>query len=651
MHVTGTKADLFSSSYFKKVQGERKPVNPFNKWVNGRLFIFGVLTDEEKGDTQRVVIDLTAAREPCEVTADTSDPFTEICTCLQKDVTKTMYFSVTNPIVPPSRSFIMWAYHLVIKEHQFSSWISNYDDKGEKIPYTGHWEATTQREYRYLKNGEMIAPTLVDLSSGSVLAEDYHTYYFVNSYDFKYDTLITLEGVKTGDNLKTLRNTCQAAFEKKYPERAKKGEIDIKLYTVDFSEADHVDTETEHNTSLMGYWLGKYETYPTMLSVDQNENIIATYGSHNELNMECDFEYRHSLPDAVFDFKKKLVERSTTLPICNGLCCYPRIVDGKIYASQGQRLSYNKACRDRRWILVDFSPVGGCEFVHLSDLKGRLSEMYLPASYDATKQSLLLVVGGRLFTPDEFDVLDGRLMFDLTKFKAVYELDRRLCRGDLIWNTDVIDVYKSSVDRSDRVIHETIKVYQKTTDTEFQDAPDKTYYVQFHDEFYPVDVEKYALIGEPIDKKLYAYDIGFKDEHDQPILFSTFFEYVDKEIYGRFEKHITGDKHKKETWEYLSSVNVTVAANKLDLKNDDNSFLIIINKPNLQVVRHPCYHGTWPMTKMARGVDSFAGMMKNDFDQQARGLLFDESTRSVMDYSREVQTMTFYADKIRKWGI
>jgi len=407
----------------------------------------------------------------------------------------------------------------------------------------------------------------------------------------------------------------------------------------------------------------------------------------------------------VFGFKKAMVERTTTLPICNGLCCFPRIVDGKIYASQGQRMSYNKAARNRRWILVDFSTVGGCTFTHLSDLEGTMSELILP-SYDPTQQSVLLVVKGRLFIPGEFEIIGNRLLFDLTKFQAAYEIDRHLCRGDLTWNTDVIPNNDTSVDRKGAVTAATIHVHKKTKDTSFKlyhyvktsdTVVDRTktyyvvedneyrvatrndfeidhktdpetwyfresityyemgttrvkYFVLFHDEFIEVDVDSYSLIGKEINPATKAYDIGIKDEHDQPVLFSTFYEYVEQTIYESFTQHIDS-KTGKETWEPKGSAVVNVHESKLNLKNDDNSFLIIINKPNLQVVRHLCYESTRPLSRMPRGVDSFSGTMKNDFDQQARGLLFDESTRSVMDYSREVQTMTFYADKIRKWGI
>ena len=76
MHVTGSKADLYSSSYFEKVEGERPAVNPFTRWVDGKLFACGTVVDKlGKG---RVVIDLTAAREVMFISADSDDPMSEM---------------------------------------------------------------------------------------------------------------------------------------------------------------------------------------------------------------------------------------------------------------------------------------------------------------------------------------------------------------------------------------------------------------------------------------------------------------------------------------------------------------------------------------------------------------------------------------------
>ena len=77
-----------------------------------------------------------------------------------------------------------------------------------------------------------------------------------------------------------------------------------------------------------------------------------------------------------------------------------------------------------------------------------------------------------------------------------------------------------------------------------------------------------------------------------------------------------------------------------DLLNQTNSFVVIVNAKNMQLVQH----ATWfdlnekePDSKIVNTED------KLTFDQYARGLLYDRTTKSVHDYVREEQTTTFYA--------
>lgn len=520
LHVSGVQANLYSPSFFKREVGQRKPINPFTEWVGGRLYAYGTYINKENSK-ERFAIDLRAVKDLIGFTGEGDDPLAQMNTCID---TKDKEFPLLDkllsaPPIPPSKSFTSWKYQSEIKEHQHAYW-----DDGQKT-----WVPVTQNETRYIDpNGKTLVPELIENAVGQV-AEELTAYYFINKYELDQEQFVDVP-VTFGDDLEEVRTKLEEVCRMKFPKRT---DINIKLYKVDITRAKRIPTSTEHDQYLMGYWLEKVETYPRMISVDGNSNIIATYGSWKEPFMEGDFEYRHSLPDAVFDFKKFVVNRKTTLPICNGLCCYPRIVDEKIYANQGQRLSYNKQDRNRRWVLVDFEPIGGCSFVQLKDLKGNLTEMVMPDDYDSMKQSCLLVIKGRLFLPGEFSIDNShRLLFDITKYTAIYDLDTMLCRGDQERNTIIL-------------------------------------------------------------KPSYKYD----------------------------------------------------------LKTDDNSFLIIINNAKMQIVKHDCHAGSWPMTKMQWGSDSHSGTMKFDFDRPARGLLFDRSTRSIIDYTREVQTMTFYADKFRRWGI
>ena len=646
MHVSGSKADLYSPSYFKELEGMREPVNPFSKWVDGNLYAFGLRSDQY--GQVRIVIDLTAAAK--EITfEDSSDPVKMIEDKLNEDELKAKEFEITNPPIPPSKSHTEWIYQHKIREHQYSSWVVDPDDS-----QSGRWVATTEEETQWYKDdGSFIEPVVTDHTE----PQNFFTYYLLNNYDFPTPEFIDLD-LMDGDNIEAMRLVYVDHFAKKYGKRPE--DVDVKIYHVDFRQAHHLDTDTEYDSSLMGYWLGKKTVYPKMISVDQNPDVTATFGSHTEPNMEGDFEYRHALHDAVFGSKNNLFNLYTTLPICNGLCCYPRVVNGKVYASEGQRLSYNEKDRNRRWVLVDFNPVGGCQFIHLSELKGTLSEFVLPSSFDRTKQTVLLVIRGRLFLPNEFEIMDNnRVLFNLSKFSVIYELDRMLCRGDFVKDMSVLEPKRNNSRQliisgvSDLHHNEnetigdtrkdypngrqTIDTFKKTDDIVFQE--DKLYYVKFCDEFVAVDSS--GLIGQ---RMSLGHAVGISDPtnvykafvHDQngQILFKDFYEATT----------MTSPVFDKG-WE------IKIKEPKLDLKNDDNSFVVIINKPGLQIVKHKCFSNPKPFTKMRWGSDSHAGLMRFDFDRQSRGLLFDETTRSIIDYTRETQSLTFYADKFRRWGI
>ena len=634
LHVNGSKADLYSSSYFKRDSDVREPVNPFKQWVDGCLYAYGTVTNSF--GTFRAVINLTAAKGTLEITADSDDPMQEIEDCLNKyDYDEELSaFAEVNPPVPPSNICINWSYKNYRKEYQ------------GPLPTSNGWTVYSAYGDFYVDSeNTTIKPAL----STDETARAFIAYYYNDQWNFssKVNAFISID-CSVGDNLTERIETIKAELITKFP--SKQAEITklLKLYSADIRKADHVDGNTYKDASLMGYWLGKYEEYPKIYSVDQESDIIATFGNHLEPNMDGDFEYRHSLPDAVFDFKSDLVNRSTTLPICNGLLCYPRLVEGRIYASQGQRLSYNKKDRNRRWVLVDFNPVGGCKFIQLKNLKGSLSCMHLD-DFDKTTQSVLLVVNGRLFMPrSDFFVDDNNdLQFSTYKYLPIYELDRKLCRGDLRWNTQTIEknggvLMTETVENTEP---ETIYVYNETKDKKF--LAGRTYFVERFGDYIKVDVS--GLIGQTINSTTVGYS-GHELGLDTSEWFGKFYNLIETSVccnfYSKYNE-ATG----KTFWYPSKTVSFEATGNREDLMQADNSFVIIINKPNLQIYHHKSYQGSQPITKMKWGVDTFAPTMKMDFDQQARGLLFDETTRSVYDYTRETQTMTFYVDTLRKWGV
>jgi hypothetical protein len=487
------------------------------------------------------------------------------------------------------------------------------------------------------------------------VAQPYKCYYYTNKWDYPVPYQITID-CQPGDDLVAIAADLKQHFLDKYT--ISEEEAQIVITEVDITKAEYYDYDSEKDDSLMGFWLGNLKIHPKMISVDQDINVIASYGSKVEDNMRSDFEYRHALPDAVFDCKKNLFKKDATLPICNGLVCYPRVINDRLYASQGQRLSYNKADRNRGWVLVDFSTVGGASFVHLSKFDGPLTALTIPTNengvpiIDTSKQSALLVVRGRLFLPNEFEIVNNKyLLFDRTRYTAVHELDRAVCRGDFRWNSKIIDQRKYGVNVVEDTNKSSITFFKKTEDTSFQEG--KQYYIEFNGEFVEIDASLY--IGSPIGQdKVYPFgkdaDNIYKSrvhDHDNNLVFNEFYERTNVVITTP-ETEVVSVGHEAER-----KIDVVVETHEtdIDLKNDDNSFLIIINRPGLEVIHHRCFEGPWPITKMKWGTDAKTGTMKVDFDKQVRGLLFDEQSKSVIDYTRETQTLTFYADKFRKWGI
>ena len=109
MHVTGSKADLYSSMYFKGLEGVREPVNPFNKWVGGRLYAFGTRTvvikykgNELERYDERIAIDLTAAKEGLGLTVESNDPVLEISNKLSENEVAESAVTVSPISVTPS---------------------------------------------------------------------------------------------------------------------------------------------------------------------------------------------------------------------------------------------------------------------------------------------------------------------------------------------------------------------------------------------------------------------------------------------------------------------------------------------------------------------------------------------------------------------
>ena len=96
-----------------------------------------------------------------------------------------------------------------------------------------------------------------------------------------------------------------------------------------------------------------------------------------------------------------------------------------------------------------------------------------------------------------------------------------------------------------------------------------------------------------------------------------------------------------------------VISDDVDIWNSPNSFIIVVNTPHLQIIKHEPTFSSHRPRKWHHGSPAMSQIMKNQYDVYARGLMFDLSTKSATEYMREVHTQTFYAgsgQELNSWS-
>ena len=275
-----------------------------------------------------------------------------------------------------------------------------------------------------------------------------------------------------------------------------------------------------HDTTYQEYWLSYYnDNTPNYINPQTDDDMAPIGLTKTTYNPIVGDDYQ-------FDSNKTIFDERYTLPICNGLLCYPKLINRCLYATGGGALYADPSKRNRNAVLIDFSRVGGCTFAPMSECYGTMSDLTLPCSFDSNTQSLIVVLDGRIVNPDDYNVVSNHISFIRQPIYPLSIMDKQVCCGACVDN------------------------YRETLTAE-------------------VD-----------------YDTLLKS------------------IY---------------------------------------SFVIVVNKPNLQIVKHLM----WSSTKeplLSQGENSYSSLSTHQFNQKARGLLFDTRTKSVYDYAREEHTVTFYTD-------
>jgi len=180
---------------------------------------------------------------------------------------------------------------------------------------------------------------------------------------------------------------------------------------------------------------------PDIISADHESRIKVNYGDHSKLYIENIYPTRRIAKDVIYDVSKTDINLSNTLPIVHGITCFPLIQDNRLYALDAATLTRNRNDTGRGHLLIDFSTVGGAEFVHFKECTGSsFSDITLPTGKSFTGKFVIMVIEGRWYLPGEFYLINNRKAgIDLTRYPSELQyLDRKLSKYEYHRNTTSI---------------------------------------------------------------------------------------------------------------------------------------------------------------------------------------------------------------------
>lgn len=148
---------------------------------------------------------------------------------------------------------------------------------------------------------------------------------------------------------------------------------------------------------------------------DTYNDIVADFGTRNDPSVRNILGLKSMLTDIVFrKVKPNVINFNNTIPIVNGICCFPVVHNDELYTPYGT--SYLPDTENKNILLMDFSPLGNIQTIRLKDCTSNSSpianhlEIILPSEVTTLNKSVILVIGGRMFFPDEIYVPSSRLV-------------------------------------------------------------------------------------------------------------------------------------------------------------------------------------------------------------------------------------------------
>lgn len=200
------------------------------------------------------------------------------------------------------------------------------------------------------------------------------------------------------------------------------------------------------------------------------------------------WQFRWSMPDLSIEKLDKIdVDFYNCIPITNGFCTIPTVYDKQLYIRDGAKLLWD-TCEHRRSesILIDTTPLGKMSTVKIKDItvmyRNRTNNRYtncdwefiLPEGYNFITHTVLLVLGGMIYYPDEYKItstksfivhpstlaLDKQLLLKQSAMsresgvtEAPYTVDTYL--KQLMWADTCNDAFLIFIDNPEIYVHRT----------------------------------------------------------------------------------------------------------------------------------------------------------------------------------------------------
>ena len=183
------------------------------------------------------------------------------------------------------------------------------------------------------------------------------------------------------------------------------------VWTKQDNKAVAVNPPVEVSTHPIYRTINSVIVYP----FDLYNDILADFGTRNNPSLRNITGLKSMLNDIIF---RKNVDNTinfnNTIPIINSMVCFPIVYEEELYTPNST--GYLPIEDNKNILLLDFSPIGNIETIRLKDcvkntspISSRL-EILLPSNVTTANKSVILVLAGKMFFPNEIYIPSNRLI-------------------------------------------------------------------------------------------------------------------------------------------------------------------------------------------------------------------------------------------------